>query len=121
MGPSADRRQTREGETVRYYSQLPAGRAIYAARFGADGRLIAVEQRLTSANLSRVVPGVSDADQVRDLLGPPYEVLRFPRLPGEVWTYPMNDDVRGSVTANIEFGPDRRVSEVTLYDEIGGD
>src|SRR5438046_3506985 len=33
MGPSADRRQARNGETVRYYSRLPSERESYAARF----------------------------------------------------------------------------------------
>src|SRR5205807_5241705 len=34
MGASADRRTGRNGETVRYYSRLPFGRVIFAARFG---------------------------------------------------------------------------------------
>ena len=46
MGPSADRRQKPAGESVRYYSRLPQGREMYAARFGADGKLISIEQRL---------------------------------------------------------------------------
>ena len=120
MGPSADRREMPDGETVRYYSRLPWGRQNYAARFGADGKLIAIEQRLTRANLDRLVPGTSTADDVRDLLGPPFEVLHFPRQASEVWTYPMQD-VGGAVIANIEFTPGGRLVEVRVYEQPSGD
>src|SRR4051812_10112259 len=61
MGPSADRRQRSDGEVVRYYSRLPAGREVYAARFGRDGKLIAIEQRLTREFAARLVPGKSNS------------------------------------------------------------
>src|SRR3954471_17883093 len=42
------------GETVRWYPQLPWGHVSYAVRTGADGRVIAVEQRLTEANIKKI-------------------------------------------------------------------
>ena len=116
MGPSADRRQTRNGETVRYYSRLPSERVSYAARFGADGKLISIEQRLTRANVSKIVPGKWSVEDVRDLLGPPYEVLHFPGQEAEVWTYPMRD-IMSPIVTNIEFGPDRLVREILVHDD----
>src|SRR6185436_10130099 len=88
MGPSADRRQS-GAETVRYYPRLPHGRETYAARFGADGKLIAIEQRLTEENVARLKPDRSRAEEVRDLLGPPYRTSRYPLSQREVWQYPM--------------------------------
>jgi hypothetical protein len=88
MGQPADRRAGPAGEIVYWYPQLPYGRANYAARIAPDGRLIAVEQRLTEDNIKKVVSGAS-ANDVRDLLGPPYQPTIFSNLQREVWTYPM--------------------------------
>src|SRR5882762_11514191 len=71
MGPSAERRSAPNGESVRYYSRLPFGRQMYAARFDRNGKLIAVEQRLTTENVAKLQPGKSTEREVRDLLGPP--------------------------------------------------
>jgi len=88
MGQAADKRAGPGGETVFWYPQLQNGHASYAARIGQDGRLIAIEQRLTEQNIAKVVKGVS-ANEVRDLLGPPYQPTVFHPLEREVWTYPM--------------------------------
>src|SRR5262245_29404347 len=76
------------GETVYYFPQLPWGYASYAARVGADGKLIAVEQRLTEENLKKVVRDKTTRDEVRDLLGPPWEPIYYARMERDVWTYP---------------------------------
>jgi len=89
MGKPADVRKHADGETVYYYPQLPWGYASYAARVGADGRLIALEQRLTEANINKLVKGETRQDEVRDLLGPPYEPQRVERMDRDIWTYPM--------------------------------
>lgn len=88
MGQPADKRVGAQGETVYWYPQLPYGRANYAARISPDGRLIAMEQRLTEENILKVLKGTSAAE-VYDLLGPPYQPTLFTRLEREVWTYPM--------------------------------
>ncbi|MBV9191961.1 MAG: hypothetical protein JO292_11240 [Betaproteobacteria bacterium] len=88
MGPPADKRIGPQGETIFWYPQLPWGHASYAALIAPDGRLIHVEQRLTEANISKVVKGVS-ATEVRDLLGPPFEPGVYHPLEREIWTYPM--------------------------------
>src|SRR4051794_13983330 len=88
MGQPADKRLGEQGETVYWYPQLPYGHASYAARIAPDGHLIAVEQRLTEENVSRVAKGLP-AEAVLDLLGPPYQPTVFSNLEREVWTYPM--------------------------------
>ena len=87
MGRPAEQRRGANGETVYYYPRLPWGHVSYAARVGADGKLIALEQRLTEDNIKLVVPGKSTMKEVHDLLGPPWEPLARPHR--AIWTYPM--------------------------------
>ena len=88
MGRPADVRPGPDGQTVYWYPQLPYGRASYAARIGADGRLLAIEQRLVEDNIRQVSPGWS-TEQVYDLLGPPYWPETYARSQRTSWTYPM--------------------------------
>ena len=88
LGEPADKRAGPAGETIYWYPQLPYGRASYAARISPDGRLVALEQRLTEENIGKVVKGLPRAE-VYDLLGPPYQPEVNPRMRREAWTYPM--------------------------------
>ena len=49
MGAPAEKRQV-GAETWYFYPRQPYGRAMYVARVGSDGRLAALEQRLTDGN-----------------------------------------------------------------------
>lgn len=89
MGRAADKRPASGGETVYYFPRLPWGYATYAARIGPDGKLVALEQRLTEENIARLKPGVTRAEEVRDLLGPPFEPMKQALSGDEIWTYPM--------------------------------
>ena len=89
MGPAADKRPAAGGETVYYYPRLPFGNATYAARIASDGRLIALEQRLTPENMDKLKPGVTRAEEVLDLLGPPYRPMKQATTGDEIWTYPF--------------------------------
>jgi len=119
MGPSADSRQV-AGETVRYYSRLPAGREVYAARFGADGKLIAIEQRLTRDNMATLVPKQSTKEDVLDVFGPPYRIHDYPRHARQVWLYPMHEAAT-RFTLNVEFTADGKLSEIVMFDEVDPD
>jgi hypothetical protein len=87
VGAPADKRIAANGDVVYYYPRLPWGYATYAARIGPHGVLVALEQRLTIENAAQLRPGVTRAEDVLDLLGPPFEPLRA--LEREIWTYPM--------------------------------
>jgi SmpA / OmlA family len=117
MGPSAAQRPGAGGETVRYYSRQPYGRQMYAARIGPDGKLRAIEQRLTEANLARLTPGMSRADDVRDLFGPPYQVNTFARLAREVWTYNMYGKGDQPMNLFVQFSSDGVMREVMMLDD----
>jgi hypothetical protein len=87
MGAPADKRINANGEAVYYYPRLPWGYATYAARIAPDGRLVAIEQRLTLENAAKLQPGITRAVDVLELLGPPFEPMQA--LEREIWTYPM--------------------------------
>jgi hypothetical protein len=117
MGPAADKRVA-AGETVYYYPRLPWGHATYVARIAPDGRLIALEQRLTEENLQKLKPGVTRADAVRELLGPPYEPMKQALTGNEIWTYPMR--IRGDPTPKwflAHLSPDGVLREAYLIDD----
>jgi len=115
MGPAADKRAAPNGETVLWFPRLPAGRVSYAARIGADGKLIAVEQRLTPENLARLQPGVSRENDVRDLLGPPSRVDPYPRQQRDVWTYEAQGiDAQLMV---VQFSKDGVLREAYMFND----
>jgi len=121
MGRAADKRIV-SGETVYYYPRLPWGYESYAARMSADGKLIALEQRLTDANIKKVRPEVTRGSEVLDLLGPPYEPMKQARTGSEIWTYPMR--IGGFPTPKwflVTVGPDGVVSEAYLIDDPNWD
>src|SRR3954462_14986439 len=85
MGTPADTRNRPNGDHVLYFSRLPLGRDIYAATIGADGTLRSLDQTLTRANISRIAVNSTTADQLRELLGPPYRSVRLAFKPYDVW------------------------------------
>ena len=116
MGPAAAKRPGPDGETVLWFPRMPYGDGTYAARVGADGRLVAIEQRLTEENIARIERGRTTADQVLDLVGPPYRVDPFPRMEREIWTYKMQVFPFPKALF-VQLSPDRVVREVYYMDD----
>ena len=116
MGPVTERRAGPDGDTVLWFSRQPYGRASYAARIGADGKLISLEQRLTPDNLVFLERGKSTAESVHDLFGPPYKVNQFPRMQREIWTYWMPATEEWKVLF-VQFSPDRVLREYYYMDD----
>jgi hypothetical protein len=121
MGAPAEKRQV-AGETWSYYSRQPFGRKTFVARVGSDGRLVALEQRLTDENVAKIVPNTTRAAQVRELLGPPWAAGRYARLDRDVWTWHMRrfGEPGIPVQLNVQMSPDGVVREVFILDESGG-
>ena len=118
MGRPAEKRPAPGGETVYFYPHLPWGYATYAARIGADGRLVAVEQRLTEKNIALLKPGSTRAEDVRNLLGPPFEPMKQALSGNEIWTYPMR--IAGNPTPKwflAHVSPDGMLVESYLIDD----
>src|SRR2546422_4682677 len=116
MGPATDRRPGPDGEPVLWFPRMPYGDGTYAARVGADGRLVAIEQRLTEENIARIERGRTTADQVLDLVGPPYRVDQFARMEREIWTYKMQVFPFPKALF-VQLSPDRVVREVYYMDD----
>jgi outer membrane protein assembly factor BamE (lipoprotein component of BamABCDE complex) len=89
MGVPAEKLALPGGDSVWYYPRGPQGRHTFAVTLGPDGVLRGIDQRLTMANVAKLVQGRSTAKEVRELLGPPPTVRPFPRLQRYVWIYPM--------------------------------
>jgi outer membrane protein assembly factor BamE (lipoprotein component of BamABCDE complex) len=122
MGAPAEKRQA-GAETWYYYPRQPYGRMTFVARLGPDGRLIAIEQRLTDENVAKIVPNSTRAEQVRDLFGPPYTAQRYARLDRDIWSWHMRryGDPGIPVSLNVQMSPDGVVREVYIIDESSRD
>ena len=119
MGPAADKRVHSDGETWYYYPKQPHGLAMFVARVDRDGKVIAVEQRLTDENVARLEKGKTRADDVRDLLGPPWKVWPFPRMQRDIWEYRMTVAAGGWVPQGlyVQMSPDNIVREVYVLND----
>lgn len=119
LPPAADKRVHSDGETLYYYPLQPHGLAMYVARVDKSGTVISVEQRLTDENVARLQKGKSDADEVRDLLGPPWKVWPYPRMQREIWEYRMAGAASGGVPQGlyVQISPDKIVREVWMLND----
>jgi outer membrane protein assembly factor BamE (lipoprotein component of BamABCDE complex) len=122
MGAPAEKRQV-GAETWYYYPRQPFGRQTYVARVGQDGRLIAVEPRLNDETLAKIVPNATTREQVRDLLGPPWQAARYGRLDRDIWTWAVNrwGNVGLPAQLSVQMSPDGVVREVLIIDEFPRD
>ncbi len=111
MGRPALRVSHPDGSSVLYYPRGPAGRQSYAAVIGSDGKLKAVEQRLTEENFAKIVIGSTTQQQVRELLGPTTIVTRLPRIARDVWEYKIGINADPYVLW-VQFSDDGVVREV---------
>jgi hypothetical protein len=119
MGAPAEIRERPNGETWLYYPRQPYGRKMFVARIGPDERLLGIEQRLTDENVARIQPEKSSREEVRELLGPPYQIWQNPRQAREVWTWHMRrfGDPGIPVALHVQFSPDGSAREVYVLDE----
>jgi hypothetical protein len=123
MGEPAEKLAAENGDSVWFYPRMAFARETYAVRLSPDGVVRSVEQRLTEANLKKIVAGKTTMKEVRLLLGPPYRITRFERQQRLVWDYPMNSDLRVESNLSVQFSDDGIVREVLLlkdYRKLGG-
>ena len=111
MGRPALERAAPGGGRVLWYPRLPFGRESYAATLDAQGRLVSVEQRLDAKFVAKLRPNETTAEQVLDLLGPPYDVYQFPRQQRETWEYQLRTPPSHK-NLYVQFSPDRVLREV---------
>jgi hypothetical protein len=86
MGPPDEKVRLDDGSMAWFYP-LPAARQTYAITIGADGRFVSSQQRLDREVFDRIRRETWTTKDVRALLGPPVETVRFERQQRDVWTY----------------------------------
>jgi len=86
LGPPDDKVKLDNGSAEWFYP-LPAARQTYAVTFGPDGRFVSSQQRLQREYIDRIRRDTWTTKDVRALLGPPVEIVRFERQQRDVWTY----------------------------------
>jgi hypothetical protein len=116
MGAPAERRQA-GAETWLYYPSQPYGRKVSVARLGPDGKLIAVEQRLSEEFIAKLVPNHSRRDDVLALFGQPFERLNIPRMQRDTWSWHMRNFTHRPAGLHVQMSPDGVVREIYILDE----
>lgn len=118
MGAPTGRLARPDGSTLLYYSRLPAGRQVFVATLGPDGVLRGFDQRLSAENIRKIAPNATTAKEVRELLGPPWRVVRMPRQNVDSWEYPwLNVEDRRILWVNVSGdGVVREVIEMHDYE-----
>jgi hypothetical protein len=86
MGAPTEKVKLNSGDTEWFYA-LPAARQTWAVTFGPDGRFQSSQQRLEREYIDRLRRETWTTKDVRALLGPPVEIVRFERQQRDVWTY----------------------------------
>lgn len=86
MGPPAEKLKLDAGATEWFYPLFVA-RQSWAVTFSPEGRFQSSEQRLEREYIDRIRRETWTTKDVRALLGPPFEVVRFERQQRDVWTY----------------------------------
>ncbi len=111
MGAPAAVREHADGSRTLWYPKLPFGRESYAVRLDKQGRFAALEQRLDPQYIAMVRPNQTTAEEVLDILGPPYQAYAYPRMQREAWEYQLRTPPNHKILY-VQFSPDRVVREV---------
>ncbi|HEV8109521.1 MAG TPA: hypothetical protein VGP97_18560 [Burkholderiales bacterium] len=117
LGRPAEVRARSDGETWLYYPNQPFGRKVLVARVAPDGKLIAVEQRLSEEYIAKLIPNQSSREEVLALFGQPYERLNVPRMERDMWTWHMRQYATLPATLNVQMSADGVVREIYVLDE----
>ena len=111
MGAPALELKRPNGDSWLYFTRYPNGRATFVATVGPDKVLRGIDQRLVYKNIYAVQKGMR-ADEVRELLGPPREIMRLPRQQQDVWEYPWRHAVRELRMLWVQFSDDGLVHTI---------
>jgi hypothetical protein len=114
MGRPAERLTIAGGDSVWYYPRGPFGKETYAVRLTPQGTVVSIEQRLTVENVRKLVIGVSTTKDVRELFGPPFEVVQMRLQQREAWRWLMDNGYMIDHFLVVQFSADGMVREVMM-------
>ena len=122
MGAPDARVAKPDGSSVLYYSRNPIGRHSYAVTVGPDGVLRSIEQRLTLANMNKLVPGTMTKKDVREIFGPPYPstIVTSPFSQRETWEYKWLE-IEDKRVLWVSFSPDGVLREYSNSHDFESD
>jgi len=118
MGPPVEK-VTLDGGATAWFYPLPAARQTYAITLDPEGRFVSSEQRLQREYFDRLRRETWTTKEVRALLGPPIEVVRFERQERDVWTYRWREFTE-YWELDVQFSYDGVVREVLQIQEHVG-
>lgn len=118
MGPPDEKVKLDDG-SMEWFYPLPAARQTYAVTLKADGRFVSSEQRLQREYIDRLRRDSWTTKEVRALLGPPVEIVRFERMQRDVWTYRWKE-FTDYWELDVQFSYDGVVREVLNLREYVG-
>jgi hypothetical protein len=101
------------GVVVWQYPNGPVGQTTYMIDFGPDQRVKSVYQALTEQRIAKIVPGTTNQDDIRLLLGPPGETMFFSRMNEEVWSYRYQTGASTNWIFNVNFDAKTKIVRST--------
>lgn len=83
---------------------------IVAAAIASSGGLAeaATGYSITQAQEKKIAPGMTQGE-VRETLGRPAAIVRYPNEAGPTWTYQVAGSPFGETEFDLDFGPDGRL------------
>jgi hypothetical protein len=105
MGTPAEVYDNSDGSKLLAFPRGPLGVQTFMAKISSEGRLESLEQVLNEAHFDRIVVTRTKQDEVRRLIGPPCEVMEFPRLRQVAWTYRFRDSYNRLADFSVMLDP----------------
>ena len=105
-----------DGSKVLAYPRQPEGATNVEITIGADGKMSALRQLLTSANFAKVQPGMDQA-AVSGLLGKHAKAVRYAMKPDEeIWQWRFVDGQAKKVF-EVRFDRENKVQSTAIADD----
>jgi hypothetical protein len=104
LGPPAGEDPNSDGTRTLAYPQGRLGTETYMVEVAAGGSVRSVRQALTDDTIMRIERGLT-RDQVLRMIGPPREVMEFPRMAETSWEYYFIDTWGYRSHLYVNFNP----------------
>jgi outer membrane protein assembly factor BamE (lipoprotein component of BamABCDE complex) len=120
LGKPETERRNLDGSKRLEYPRGPMGDETYMVDIDRNGLYLGATQVLTADSFAMVRPGMTQ-DEVRQLLGKPTEVARYPLKPETVWSWRWRENgVNQDAFYNVHFGDDGLVTTTSRSDLMQG-
>ncbi len=118
MGAPAEKLRLAGGDALWFYPKGPQGLDTFAVRLSPEGTMRSKQQVLTVENVHKLVPRVTSASEVDQILGPPWRKTREGSPARDIWAYRLYDDTRTECNFYVWFSDDARVEKTLLIKDF---